>query len=111
MSTESAYQPIAPTVSAIDEWLGREARSIHAGRPTYGVNVKTKAGSWRAITGPSCKVEEHGFVWYWTIRGEGSSNEGRETAIRADRITQAEGWIVGDNIAHLIDPTTGKSRK
>jgi hypothetical protein len=73
--------------------------------------LSAKAGSWRAITAPSCKVEEHGFTWYWTIRGEGSSNEGRDTAIRADRITQAEGWIVGDDVGRLINPLTGKSRK
>ncbi len=105
---ETAYQIIlAPTVEAIDEWIARgKSEADRPGRPSYGVNVKTKAGSWRAITGPSCKVELEGRVWYWTIRGEGSSNEGREMAIRAtiraDRITQAEGWIVGDNIAHPV---------
>jgi hypothetical protein len=113
MSIESAQEPLAPTVEAIDEWLAREARQGYGehkpGEPSYGVNVKSKSGRWRCISGPSCKVEEHGHIWYWTIRGEGKSSEGRDIAIRADRITQAEGWIVGDNIAHLVP--NGKSRK
>lgn len=91
---------IAPTVKAIDDWMAQEA----ANKPTdavyandydqYGVNIWTKASQGRCIT--SRATDARGAVWYWTIRGEGSSNGSREYAIRADKITRAEAYIVGE---------------
>ena len=60
--------PMEPTAEAIDAW---RAQGGENGWPSYGVDIKTKSGSWRCITE---RVEEHGHIWYWTIRGEGSSN-------------------------------------
>jgi hypothetical protein len=79
--------PMEPTAEAIDAWRAQRGEN---GWPSYGVDIKTKSGSWRCITE---RVEENGHIWYWTICGEGSSNEGRETPIRADQITQARKYL------------------
>jgi cytochrome c2 len=96
-------QPIAPTVEAIDAWRERSKGHSEPGDLHYGVNIWTKAGSCRCIT--SRGENAHG-VYYWTIRGEGSSNGCRETYIYADRIYRAEATIVGD--AEKINEALGE---
>lgn len=83
--THSRTTPLAPTVEAIDDFYNGPDRSFR------GVNIWTKGSKCRCITG---RQEERGHVWYWTIRGEGSSNGSREYAIRADKIVRAEGWEI-----------------
>ena len=86
---ESRYTPLAATVEAIDAWM---ARTASEGRH-YGVDIRTKSGSWRCIT--------HKTTWdytdrviYWTIRAEGKSSAGRDTGIDARHIVAARGWVV-----------------
>ncbi len=95
-----ANTPPAPTIEAIDNWLaqadfedkGDGLRHHVAGTSIYGANIWTKAGSCRCITSKAHWTD--GSCGYWTIRGEGSSNGGRETAIPASKIVRAEGWII-----------------
>jgi hypothetical protein len=106
MSVQSQSTKLAPTVEAIDAWLAlQEANKPPGARfaneyDQYGVDVRTKAGSWRNVT-----MRQHGMgivngvdaPGYWTIRGEGSSNGGRETWISAPHIVQARGWRIFDD--------------
>jgi hypothetical protein len=90
------YEPLAPTVAAIDEWLARTRRPHEAGEPIYGVNVRTKHGRWRCITSPACKrVGPDGTPHYETIRAEGKSSEGRDVLVDSRKIVEARGWVVG----------------
>jgi hypothetical protein len=83
-------QPLAPTTEAIDAWRAKQPRNPDGSTDGHGehymVDIKTKAGSWRCVTSA---VMHRGERYYWTIRGEGSSNGCRETAIPASKITQA----------------------
>jgi hypothetical protein len=98
---ESTTTKLAPTVEAIDEWLGRQKPradgSFHANDATYMVDVRTKAGSWRCIT---MRHSALGFVdgidgpGWWTIRGEGSSNGSRETWVPARKVVEARGYYM-----------------
>lgn len=81
--------PIAPTAEAIDDWIARRGSSN--GWPSYGVNIRTKSGSWRCITG---RGENRRGIYYWTIRGEGSSNGGRDTHIYVTQIVAAQGFVI-----------------
>lgn len=91
----NAPTPLAPTAEAVDDWLAKDKAlrrpdgSRHASDGSYGVDIRTRSGSWRCVTS---RVVHNGRVVYWTIRGEGSSNEGRETYIYADDIAEARGW-------------------
>ena len=82
---------LAPTVEAIDAWRARGPRGTHPTDPHHGVNIWTKAGRVRCVTG---KIIWQGRVHYTTIRGEGSSNGCRETLVDAAKIVRAEGWVV-----------------
>jgi hypothetical protein len=93
-------EKIAPTVEAIDAWRARQKREPKIIGDTeyqmmigdhYEVNIWTKSSACRCITR---RVEHDGKVWYWTIKGEGSSNGCREYEIPADKIVRAEGWMV-----------------
>ena len=98
-------EPIAPTVTAIDEWMAQEEANKPEGAvfatdyDNYMVNIWTKAGSCRCITS-----KQHGMgiesgidrPGWWTIRGEGSSNGCRETWVSAHRVVRAVGIIVGE---------------
>lgn len=92
---------IAPTAEAIDAWRAQEDANRPKGAryateyDQYGVNVWTKASRSRCIVGRIVSVVDDS-IWYATIRGEGSSNGGRETFIPASKIVRAEGWIVGN---------------
>lgn len=91
--------PLAPTVEAIDEWLGRTQPradgSYHANDESWMVDVRTKSGQWRCITmrHSGSGIGRHGQpeLGYWTIRGEGSSNGSRETWIFGYQIVEARG--------------------
>lgn len=108
MAVERYHEPIAPTVEAIDEWLAQEAANKPDGAvfaheyDQYGVNIWTKAGSCRCITGKQHGLgSTNGYTdrpGYWTIRGEGSSNGGRDTWVFAHKIVRAVGWIVGEDV-------------
>lgn len=98
-------EPIAPTVGAISAWLAQEEANRPSGAifandyDQYGVNVWTKAGSARCITGQlGSGIDSTGTPrdGWWTIRGEGSSNSGRDTWVFAHKIVRAVGFIVGD---------------
>lgn len=93
-------RPIAPTVEVIDEWLALEKKHKPEGAhyateyASFGVNIWTKASQSRCI---ASKVrDQYGKTWYWTIKGEGSSNGCRKYAIPEDKIVRAVGTIVGD---------------
>lgn len=98
MAVRLYHEKLAPTVEAIDAWRDQEKTNKPEGAvfateyDQYGVNIWTKASHARCVTS---RVEHNGEVYYWTIRGEGSSNGGRDYAIRAADIVRAEGWIVG----------------
>lgn len=78
---------LAPTFEAIEKWRwsGQEARR-------RGVDIRTKAGTWRCISGVATYSD--GSKGYWTIRAEGKSSAGRETAIHEREIVAARGWAV-----------------
>lgn len=107
MAVLSYHEKIAPTVAAIDAWRAQTEKNKPEGAiyandyDQYGVNIWTKGSMCRYITS---RGEHKGRVYYWTIRGEGSSNGSRDTAIWADDIVRAEGWIVGER-----DPRFRKS--
>lgn len=106
-------EPIAPTVEAIEAWRAQEQANKPAGAvfaneyDHYGVNIWTKAGSCRCITGQLGRGIINGadVDGYWTIRGEGSSNGGRETWVPAYKIVRAVGVIVGER-----DPRVANGR-
>ncbi len=112
MSTGIYEEPIAPTVEAIDAWLAQTEKHKPEGAifateyDHYGVNVWTKAGSCRCIAGHS---GGHGMgiyngvdsPGYWTIRGEGSSNGGRDTWVWAHKIVRAVAVIIGERDARF----------
>jgi len=85
---------LAPTREAIDGWRQQGKPSTKAGEPVFGVDIRTRAGSWRCIISAAYSTGDNEFAGYWTIRGEGSSNEGKETFIAIDRIAEARGWKV-----------------
>lgn len=86
---------LAPTRKAIDEWRGNRTRGVNFWDRTRGVDVRTHAGSWRCISGVALDLTTDEPVGYWTIRAEGSSNEGKETWVEFDRIAEARGWTIG----------------
>lgn len=103
MSIESYHEPIAPTVEAIAAWRAQTGKTYrhengHETPDSFGVNVWTKSGSCRCIVGGG-GLGDGDLPGYWTIRGEGSSNGGRDTWIPAHKIVRAVGWIVGENVA------------
>lgn len=64
-----------------------------------GVNVWTKSGSCRCIVGQlGMGIDSTGrdHQGWWTIKGEGSSNSGRDTWVWADKVVRAVGVIVGE---------------
>ena len=79
-------QPLAPTVEAVDEWLNQP--HVRTGWPSHMVDIRTKSGQWRCVHSSSGE-DSRGRRGWWTIRGEGSSNGGRETWVYADKIVQA----------------------
>jgi hypothetical protein len=92
-------EPITPTVEGIDAWRAQTEANKPEGAyyandyDQYMVDIWTKASRARCVTS---RVEHNGHIWYWTIKGEGSSNGCREYAIRADKIVRAVGHIIGN---------------
>jgi hypothetical protein len=95
---------LKPTREAIDTWLSltqlnRSEDAVYVTEYThFGVDIRTKAGSWRCIISgqaglgiTSSGIEDYG---YWTIRGEGSSNGSRETWIFVKDVVAARGHII-----------------
>jgi hypothetical protein len=85
---------LAPTREAIDAWRAREKRSAKPGEPIFGADIRTRSGSWRCVTSYAMRQGDDEPVGYWTIRAEGSSNEGRETYILFADIAEARGWRI-----------------
>lgn len=88
---------LAPTADAIDAWRAqtvqyKDGAHYSTDYASFMVNIRTKAGRWRCVTS---RIEHNGETYYWTIRGEGSSNGCRETAIREGDIVAAMGHVVG----------------
>lgn len=81
-----AHEKLAPTFDAIESWRKQDSQR-------RGVDIRTKAGTWRCISGVASYSD--GSRGYWTIRAEGKSSEGRETAIHESAIVAARGWTVG----------------
>lgn len=75
---------LAPTKEAIEKWR-------HGDFQNRGVDIRTRSGSWRCINGNALSTDNVP-IGYWTIRAEGSSNEGKETWIAFDKIAEARGW-------------------
>ena len=66
-----------------------ERERLHKWADRHGLYVRTKSGSWRCVHSSSGIGNGTGRRGYWTIRGEGSSNGGRDTWVWADKIVQA----------------------
>ena len=100
-------EPIAPTLEAIEAWRAQEKTNKPADAvfakdyDQYGVNVWTKSGSCRCIVG-GVGLGPGELPGYWTIRGEGSSNGGRDTWVLVHKIVRAVGWIVGERDPRVI---------
>lgn len=82
------HTKLAPTREAIDKWR-------RSGDFKFGADIRTRAGSWRCVTSYALNDATNEPIGYWTIRAEGSSNEGRETYILFKDIAEARGWRIG----------------